>query len=482
MSLPSDLQAAISNLQSKHSGLVAAVRGYSGGSVATRTNTKLAEHRTGVKAMDVRTASLRRQIGQFEDTLLLDFVNSMYLSGEGGLDRAYKLQDLVSFSRASIGTYFGSDGLLKTAAANEPRINFDPVTGECRGLLIEESRTNLLTHSSGFANAAWAKTGINSGSAIDAPDGSVSAIKMIPTATTGSHFAAGAVTANDNADVTVSFFAKKGEYQHFILQGKTKDNQYPAVSFNLDTGVITPGSMAGSAKVGMQSVGNGFYRCWLTWNVLTGAQGLQFFLSCRGDSNSTNVNFTGDGTSGIYIWGAQLEVGAFPTSYIPTTNAQVTRAADVASVNTLSPWFNPDEGVIVVEGLAASGTGSSAQHLAVFTDSSPINNALGLYRGSSGNLGSFIYAGGSAQHDTNDAPTIAGGALVKAALAYKAGDSARCHSGLPPVSVHAGVLPAVTSLRLGSRSDGVGAWNGHIRRLSYTPRRPSNAELQVLTA
>lgn len=284
-------------------------------------------------------------------TLSLDFANQQYVAK----DLTTKFPDrvgfsnIITFTRASAGTYFDATGVLQVAAVNQPRFDHDPVTGAPLGILIEEQRTNLLTRSSDFANAAWPLTAIGLGDKVVAPDGSLSATKLVPTSGAGNHFMTRGFTAADNTTVTLSFFVKRGEYRYFVLQGKTKDNQYPAASFDLDSGIARPGSTAGSATSGMELTQEGFYRCWLTWNVLSGASGLQFFITCRGDSSAASVNFTGDGTSGIYIWCTQLEAGAFPTSYIPTEASQVTRATDVASVNTLSPWYNPASGTFVID-------------------------------------------------------------------------------------------------------------------------------------
>ena len=73
-------------------------------------------------------------------------------------------------------------------------------------------------------------------------------------------------------------------------------------------------------------------------------------------SNGT-VTYDGNGTSGIYLWGAQLEEGAFPSSYIPTTTAAATRSADVASITgtAFSGWYRQDEGTFYGEATGLSG-------------------------------------------------------------------------------------------------------------------------------
>lgn len=97
-------------------------------------------------------------------SLLLDFANS------GRVDPR------ITFSRVSTATYFDNKGVLRTAPAGVPRIDYDPATGECRGLLVEEQRTNFLRYSEEFDNAYWikARSSITT-NAVTAPDGTLSA-------------------------------------------------------------------------------------------------------------------------------------------------------------------------------------------------------------------------------------------------------------------------------------------------------------------
>ena len=111
--------------------------------------------------------------------------------------RQKRLDSRVTFTRASTGTYVGSDGLIKTAASGEARFDHDPETGESLGLLVEESRTNLLRYSEEFNNAPWRKynTTVSSNTAT-APDGTSTADKLIASATTASHYLDPGATPN----------------------------------------------------------------------------------------------------------------------------------------------------------------------------------------------------------------------------------------------------------------------------------------------
>ena len=223
----------------------------------------------------------------------------------------------ITFTRNSSATYFGSDGLLKTAAANEPRIDHDPVTGECKGLLIEEQRTNLLVRSEEF-DTGWSTNNSSvTSNIVIAPSGTQVGDALIENTATGAHNIFWSASYVAGTTYTLSVYAKEfsSAAKRFLslVLSSSAFGANNAIVFDLALGTVTAGS-GGT----IQNVGNGWYRCTLTATAtVTGAANAAFFrLTNVGTSGLTS--YTGDGFSGIYIWGAQLEVGTFPTSYIPT--------------------------------------------------------------------------------------------------------------------------------------------------------------------
>jgi hypothetical protein len=200
-------------------------------------------------------------------------------------------------------------------------------------------------------------------------------------------------------------------------------------------------------------------------------------------STGTTTNYTGDGTSGIYIWGAQLEAGSFPTSYIPTTTTALTRAADVASVNTLSPWFNAAEGTLYVQFL--NGVDTFAQRFAAINDGTS-NNNIEIISSSAG-VGpyAFISTSGSGQ-TPGPSPTssIAANTQYKAAIAYATDNTAGFLNGVQNViDTTAVTIPTgLTKLQIGSQTSSVNWSNAWIQRITYYPRRLSQAEGEALTS
>lgn len=227
------------------------------------------------------------------------------------------------FARASTGMYTDKDGTLQTAAVDEPRWNYTLEDGEWVGpeLLVEEQRTNFLLQSEAFDNAAWNKTRTSvAANAALAPDGTMTADKLVEdTTATGSHGVNQVTSATSGAVYTYTVYAKAGERNWLCLVVNTGAG-FPAAWFDLSLGA--KGSGTGHS---IEAVGNGWYRC--SFTVTSSAVTLNAFVLVVNANG--NQNYTGDGTSGIYIWGAQLEVGTSPTSYIPTADAQVTRAADI---------------------------------------------------------------------------------------------------------------------------------------------------------
>jgi hypothetical protein len=189
-------------------------------------------------------------------------------------------------------------------------------------------------------------------------------------------------------------------------------------------------------------------------------------------------------TSGdeIDVWGFQLEAGAFPTSYIPTTTTALTRAADVASVNTLSPWYNAAEGTLfaeaqwnapsaVVQQFASQFAGDTSNYIAIYKESSPANMTARVRQ--SGANQAYLYTTGTASANTT----------YKNAITYSASGFSACTNAGTVQTAPAGTIPTVSSLGLGKATyTNSVQLNGYLRRISYYPRVLSSAELQALTA
>jgi hypothetical protein len=225
--------------------------------------------------------------------------------------------------------------VLQTASANVARFDHNPVTGESLGLLVEEQRTNLFQRSEEFDNAYWQKirTSITANTII-APDGALTGDKLVENTDTNSHFLAKVETTTNTNPLTWSVYAKAGERPNlsFAVREATTFTRNASALFDLSAGTVGAVSTAGgtsAASATITAVGNGWYRCTLTCTLGGTDTNSQVLWQLN---NGVATSYTGDGYSGIYIWGAQLEAGAFPTSYIPTVASQVTRSADSASM------------------------------------------------------------------------------------------------------------------------------------------------------
>ena len=259
--------------------------------------------------------------------------------------RVKALDPRITFTRSSGGSYVGADGLIKYAGVNEARFDHNPVTGESLGLLIEEARTNLLLRSEEFDNAGvWgALSATVSSNTQVAPNGTTSAetITDINGATTANVGCFQSTTLADSTNYAMSCYVKAGTKTTCRVGIRDKAGANIFANFNLATGTTTTGNAISST---IQNAGNGWYRCTAICTSATGA------TSPRGIVFMDIGSYTADGTGTIHVWGAQLEAGAFPTSYIPTQASSRTRAADNASItgNNFSSWYRQDEGTVSI--------------------------------------------------------------------------------------------------------------------------------------
>jgi hypothetical protein len=357
---------------------------------------------------------------------------------------------------------------LKTAAANEWPREFDPVTGECLGRSVWESRTNLSLRSEEFDNAYWTKVGATvSANQVIAPDGTLSMDKLVEDTANSGHSVQGTgVSVTSGIVYTFTIYAKAAERSFIRINGNTT-GLVGAAYYNLSTGAL--GTVAAGTTASIVNVGNGIYRCVFT-RTATATSSVSFLVSV---TNADNVSsYLGDGYSGIYIWGAQLEAGAFATPYIPTVAAQVTRLADSAVMTgtNFSSWFRQDEGSFFVD-----STNSGTFGIPINIHDGTANNQYQVLTGTSGTA--FLVTTANvvqANFGTRATP-------AKTSASYKFNDFMASTNGSVPATDTSGTLPVVSVARIGSRYDNSSHINGYIKRLTYYPQALTSANLTAVT-
>jgi len=382
----------------------------------------------------------------------------------------------ITFTRNSNATFFDATGTLQTAGSNVPR--FDHSGGSSLGLLIEEARTNLFERSAEFDDGAWSLTSPTSVTAnvtaTTAPDGSSTADKLVEGNNANAKRIFQSLTAATTQDYTISVFAKAAERDRLrlgIREGVITGSFYVSAVFDLAAGTL--GAVGTGTTATITSVGNGWYRLTAAGSVVGGTRSPQFLML---DANDSSL-YTGDGTSGLYLWGAQLEVGAFPTSYIPTTTAAATRAVDVATVTPVSSFWNQAEGTMFVE----------FQSLTVSQDAGSSRRIL------QGDSGAGTDALWIAQNGSNDSLIMArtgGGwsivlgsnitSITRAIVGFATDNVNAAVNGTLGTDDTSAIIPSVTALRIG-RAVAAARFHGHIRKIAYWPKRLTNTLLEQLT-
>lgn len=368
----------------------------------------------------------------------------------------------IDFTRNSSATYFGSDGLLKTASANEPRIDYDPVTGECKGFLVEEARTNLLTYSEQFDNATWGKpfNTVTLTNEILSPTGAANAYKIVRTSTSGAltlRMSGLSLPAGTTYSASIYIYVP----EQSDVTSWSMINDFADIE-NESTPIYT------------------VFNKWVRISTTSTLGGERDFFDFNVRVNGTQMPSVG---FVCYAWGAQLEAGAFPTSYIKTEATAATRAADSAVMTgaNFSSWYRQDEGVFAAR-FSYSAFGAFTRIFQV--DDGTMNNAYAILNAAAGNRRIYVVSRTEnvVQLDTSAAPINATQSVpASAAYAYKQNDFAFQYQSLPIVQELSGSVPVVNTLRLGANIN-VNHLNGHISRVAYYPKRLPNANLQALTA
>jgi hypothetical protein len=379
---------------------------------------------------------------------------------------------------ASLDPYVPTPGAAPSSTAYYgPRFDYDPVTLAARGLLVEEARTNLATYSNTFSDASWAAIGTKNlvANSTVSPDGEVNASTLTDNSAVAFQGASKSVTvANDNATYTASLYVRKTTGGtsatfgfNFQLTGGTLVGASPRI--NTDTGAL----LSGSGTV--QNAG-AYWR--LTATITNNTTGnttlvLSVFPATAAHGSGTDSSAA---TGSAVIYGAQMEVGAFATSYIPTIASTVTRSADVATItgSLFSQWYNQSEGAWIASFSPYVVNFGVVTQISAATN----NDRFQLLNDNSGQIA--VSTGGVGQ-GTIDAGTVSAGLTNNLSYAYRTNDTAASLNGGASVADTTVTLPVVDRLCVGATVAPAGFLCGHIRSIRYVPVRAADFQLQQVT-
>lgn len=393
------------------------------------------------------------------------------------------LLDRLSVTRAgATATRVDADGLVASAAADTIREEFAPLTGARRGWLLERAATNLLLRSEDFAAGDWSKTNATvSADAGTAPDGAAAADRLVETTGTGEHGAAQGFAATSGQAYALSCWLKAGERGKAVLRlSGAAFSTAQAARFDLSTGGVTVTSGAPATQI--EEFPGDWFRCAIVAAATSTDTAAAGILLVDG---ADAISYTGNASNGLQAWGAMLEAGDCATSYVPTTSATATRAADLVTL-PLTGLIRPSEFTVLCHFMVPQIVQAAPRIAAALSNGAGTEQVrLGWSTGGA-NLTDGVIAGGAHQYGgAGDAgpESLAALVLMKHAIRVKANDLAGCWNGtLNDADTGATMPGGLTTLHLGSREGGNDPLNGWLQRIEIYDRGKANAWLETITA
>jgi len=379
----------------------------------------------------------------FYDQASLVVVPSGYKSGKIYAQKPLTTDGQLTFTRASTATRVNASGLIETVASGVPRLDYTNST--CPKLLLEPQRSNIALFSEQFDNALYIKSnGTITANSVVSPDGTLSADKFESAAAGVPEIIQSTLNASAK---TISVYAKAGNVSNFRIWVGSE------VNFDLSNGTVVSG--AGT----IQNAGNGWYRCIVSNTTFTNFN-IYFIASASGQF--------------VYLWGAQLEVGAYATSYIPTTSAAVTRLAD-SGTTSIPSLINASEGVLFLDYQPLNASDAYPVDFQLQYNGSNSTNGVTIYHDSA--TPSIAVRSGSSLIFGASLTATTAGTRNKIAIAYKGSDFAVYQNGVLKASQSSGAAPAnLNEIRL---SDGTRHFS--INQALVFKTRLTNAQLAELT-
>lgn len=392
------------------------------------------------------------------------------------LDYAFDLKSLYNagvfpsapplvFSRESSATCYGSNGRITSVAANVPRWQHNPVTMAVEGLLHEGPGSNAARYSEDFSNAAWTKleTTVVSNAGV-APDGNMTADKLVPSTNVALHRSQQFFTVESGKRFVASAFFKPDGYNNFSIQiGGAAMTPNCFVKYNSVTGALSSGT--GALRFYATPVSDGYVRLEVSGvSISAGTAILDIFVN----DNAGNSTFAGDGTSGVLLFGAQFERDKqYATSYMPTTNAAATRSADVLT-SSVASLLTGDFGILAEYKTTHETEADGLCFIAGLDDGTSMNRvALVIGTGTAGVAATTRSSGVVV---TSPVITTSNDNFIRAAAMFSSNSFTFSAIGRDPSQTNF-VRPTIITLRIGGQA-AVGTYpndgylNGVIKRVS----------------
>jgi hypothetical protein len=386
--------------------------------------------------------------------LALNLVSSDNITYTGDGNSGVYIYGAQLSDSASLDPYVPTPGAAPSSTAYYgPRFDYDPVTLLPRGLLVEEARTNLLLRSQEFDNAAWIPSNLAvTANAATAPDGTTTADLLSPLSTSAFIYQTVTLTATS---YTYSVWLRSGTGANVALK--------------------------------LTANGTGVSPNPTSTDITVTPQWQRFTLTLTGLASGANMIVGGlnPGTwpSGatVYAWGAQLEAGAFATSYIPTIASTVTRSADVATItgSLFSQWYNQPAGGFVVEASTLKAPSIVQSVVAAEISDGGINNRHQISFVTSAARGQTTVGG--VNQATIEQTYSSANATEKLGYAFAANDFAFARNGGLVGTDTSGTIPTVDRMFVGNAAGSAAFLSGHIRSIRYVPVRAADFQLQQVT-
>jgi len=385
------------------------------------------------------------------------------------------------FTRGSVATRINAQGLIENVASGQSRLNYPLIDGVQKGCphhILEPARTNIVQYSEDFSNAYWTKNfaTITSNNAIS-PDGTLNASKLASSNSGLNSRIEYLPTVSNNTIYTSSILVKKGSLNFISLNLRDKTGVTRVAYYDINNGTVSS-TINSPADAKIENYGNGWYRASVSANVLSGSTTVraQFVLASADGNVDTSIN------SFIYIWGAQLEAGSYPTSYIPTSGQSggVTRSAETANGSGDAATFNDSEGVLMAE-ISALANDSNIEAISI--NAGNADNRLALFKWNVSNriqirvniAGNTPIDAGVSVSNIED--------LNKISLKYKSGDYALWINGFEVyVNSLADTPIGLNNLSFDSNGSNGVPFKGKTKQLQYFDSALADTQLEQLTS